>query len=68
MAERRWRICSVLLLVCTSLCIPGCFYAYYPDTYDASNFEEFQYHCETDPPCLESRSGSEEGPILPTSP
>ena len=61
MAEHRGRIGSVLLLVCMNLCIPGCFYAYYPDTYDASDFEEFHYQLETDPPCLEPRSGSEEG-------
>ncbi|MBU0507307.1 hypothetical protein KKH27_00530 [bacterium] len=56
MAEHRGRIGSVLLLGCTSLCIHGCFYAYYPDTYDASDFEEFKLYYEIDPPCLDEQA------------
>jgi hypothetical protein len=45
-----------------SLCIWGCFYATYPETYDASSFKEFSYRAEISPPCLEYPSTSEEHP------
>ena len=64
MIKTRWRICSLLILLCGSLSVCGCFLAYYPDTYDASDFEEFQYRRESDPPCLESPSTSEEDPDI----
>ncbi len=53
MVENRWRICSIFFLSCVGLPICGCLYATYPETYDASDFEEFQYRYETDPPCLD---------------
>ncbi|MBU0507308.1 hypothetical protein KKH27_00535 [bacterium] len=38
--------------------MPGCLYAFYPDTYDASDFGEFYYRFESDPPCLGSRDAT----------
>ena len=68
MVGSRWRICGVLLLLCGSYFLCGCFYAYYPDTYDASDFEEFDYRVESDPPCLESPCTSQEYPDIHYSP
>lgn len=48
-----WRICNVFLLSCASLSTAGCYFSVYPETYDASDFKEYQFHKESDPPCLE---------------
>lgn len=55
--SRRWPILSVFLISCASLSVCGCF-ALYPETYDASGFEEFQYQVEFDPPCQEPSATS----------
>lgn len=52
MIENRWRICMVAFLMCASLALSGCFFAVYPQTYDASGFETFQYRVVSDlQPC-----------------
>ena len=51
MGVRYLGFCTALLS-CVSLLLNGCF-AFYPEIYDGSGFEEFQYRFETDPPCTE---------------
>ena len=50
---RCWRIGSVVVLSCASLSTAGCYFSFYPETYDASDFEEYRFRKESDPPCLE---------------
>lgn len=54
---RYWRKCGVFGLLCASLSTSGCFLpfpAIYPETYDASDFEEFHYRIESDRSCMDS--------------
>jgi len=68
MVESCWRMCNIFFLACASLPICGCFHASYPDTYDASDFEEFQYRAEIDPACLESPSIPPDDPTISYGP
>ena len=43
-----------IFLSCASLSLYGCLLAVYPETFDASDFQEFQVRIESDPPCLDS--------------
>ena len=50
---RRWRIGGGVLLSGVILATSGCYFSVYPETYDASDFKEYQFRKESDPPCLE---------------
>ena len=52
MIRSSWRIRMAAFLMCASLASSGCFFAAYPQTYDASDFEIFQYRVSSDlQPC-----------------
>lgn len=46
MLNHAFRLTGALILVSVSFFSTGCFYATYPETYDASDFEEFEYRFE----------------------
>ncbi len=62
MAENYRRVCGCLM-ACVGFSTCGCFFASYPDVYDASDFEEFEFRIETDPPCLEGTPRSGYSPL-----